>query len=43
MPDIAGLSFSVGRKARGVAGQFGRPRDVRRWLVRLAECEVPRQ
>lgn len=43
MPDIAGLSFSVGRKARGVAGQFGRPRDVRRWLARLAECEVPRQ
>lgn len=37
MPDIAGLSFSVGRKARGVAGQFGRPRDVRRWLTELAE------
>ena len=33
MPDLAGLSFSVGRKARGVAGQFGRPRDVRRWLA----------
>jgi len=37
MPDLAGLSFSVGRKARGVAGQFGRPRDVRRWLAELAE------
>lgn len=35
MPDLAGLSFSVGRKGRGVAGQFGRPRDVRRWLTEL--------
>jgi trehalose 6-phosphate phosphatase len=43
MPDIAGLSFSVGRKARGVSGQFGRPRDVRRWLVGLVEHEVSRQ
>jgi trehalose 6-phosphate phosphatase len=40
MPDLAGLSFSVGRQARGVAGQFGRPRDVRRWLTFLAEHEV---
>jgi trehalose 6-phosphate phosphatase len=37
IPDLAGLSFSVGRKARGVSGQFGRPRDVRRWLAALAE------
>jgi trehalose 6-phosphate phosphatase len=36
MPDLAGLSFSVGRKARGVSGQFDRPRDVRRWLAELA-------
>ena len=43
MPDIAGLSFSVGRKARGVAGQFGRPRDVRRWLANLAEREAAQQ
>jgi trehalose 6-phosphate phosphatase len=43
MPDIAGLSFSVGRRARGVAGQFGRPRDVRRWLTNLAEREVASQ
>jgi trehalose 6-phosphate phosphatase len=42
MPDLAGLSFSVGRKARGVAGQFGRPRDVRRWLTELAgRAEAP--
>jgi trehalose 6-phosphate phosphatase len=43
MPDLDGLSFSVGRKARGVAGQFGRPRDVRRWLGGLAEREVAPQ
>lgn len=36
MPDLKGLSFSVGRRARGVAGQFSRPRDVRRWLAELA-------
>ena len=42
MPDLAGLSFSVGRKARRVAGQFGRPRDVRRWLTELAgRAEAP--
>ena len=41
MPDLAGLSFSVGRKARGVAGQFGRPRDVRRWLAALAGEAAP--
>jgi trehalose 6-phosphate phosphatase len=43
MPDIAGLSFSVGRRARGVAGQFGRPRDVRRWLTNLADPEAAPQ
>jgi trehalose 6-phosphate phosphatase len=36
IPDLAGLSYSVGRKARGVTGTFGRPRDVRRWLAELA-------
>jgi trehalose 6-phosphate phosphatase len=41
MPDLKGLSFSVGRKARGVAGQFGRPRDVRRWLAQLAGTASP--
>src|SRR5947207_6807813 len=29
MPDLLGLSYSVGRKARGVTGSFGRPRGVR--------------
>jgi trehalose 6-phosphate phosphatase len=43
IPDLAGLSFSVGRKARGVAGQFGRPRDVRRWLAGLVEREAAPQ
>ena len=41
MPDLKGLSFSVGRKARGVAGQFSRPRDVRRWLAQLAGTSRP--
>lgn len=36
MPDLAGLSFSVGRNVRGVVGQFDRPRDLRRWLAELA-------
>jgi len=43
MPDLRGLSFSVGRRARGVAGQFSRPRDLRRWLAELAESEASRK
>jgi len=35
MPDFDGLSFSVGRQARGVAGTFAGPHDVRRWLTNL--------
>lgn len=35
MPDFDGLSFSVGRQARGVAGTFIGPGDVRHWLVSL--------
>jgi trehalose 6-phosphate phosphatase len=35
MPDFDGLSFSVGRQARGVAGTFAGPSDVRRWLASL--------
>src|SRR6202045_4729250 len=35
MPDLGGLAFSVGRRARGVAGHFDEPRDVREWLARL--------
>ena len=35
MPDLNGLAFSVGRRARGVAGHFDEPRDVRAWLAHL--------
>jgi len=35
MPDFGGLSFSVGRKARGVAGTFTGPAQVRYWLADL--------
>ena len=37
IPDFGGLAFSVGRRAKGVAGHyFDEPRDVREWLARLA-------
>ncbi|MGJ5181293.1 trehalose-phosphatase [Bradyrhizobium oligotrophicum] len=35
MPDFAGLSFSVGRRALGVDGHFDAPDDVRAFLARL--------
>jgi trehalose 6-phosphate phosphatase len=35
MPDYNGLSFSVGRHARGVDGHFDTPADVREFLARL--------
>lgn len=35
MGDVGGLSFSVGRRARGVNGYFREPRDVRAWLAHL--------
>src|ERR1700675_2646371 len=34
MPDLGGLAYSVGRRARGVAGHFDEPGDVRQWLAR---------
>ena len=37
MPDFNGLSFSVGRRARGVAGHFDAPSDVREFLARLLD------
>src|SRR5271154_615063 len=37
MPDFGGVSFSVGRRVRGVAGYFDEPRDVREWLARLID------
>jgi trehalose 6-phosphate phosphatase len=39
MPDLNGLAFSVGRRARGVAGHFDAPRDVRAWLAHLLDDE----
>jgi trehalose 6-phosphate phosphatase len=40
MPDLGGLAFSVGRRARGVAGHFDEPRDVREWLARLIDDQA---
>jgi trehalose 6-phosphate phosphatase len=39
MPDLGGLAFSVGRRAKGVADHFDEPRDVREWLARLLDSE----
>jgi trehalose 6-phosphate phosphatase len=33
MPELNGFAFSVGRHAKGVAGHFDAPRDVRHWLA----------
>src|SRR5690348_15382721 len=37
MPDFDGVAFSVGRRARGVAGHFDAPNDVREFLARLLD------
>jgi len=39
MPDYDGLSFSVGRRAKGVAGHFDSPQDVRDFLTHLLDDE----
>lgn len=39
MPDLEGLAFSVGRRARGVAGHFDSPGDVREFLAHLLDDE----
>ena len=39
MPDFDGLAFSVGRRARGVAGHFDAPSDVRQFLAHLLDDE----
>ena len=39
MPDMDGLSFSVGRRAQGVDGYFQTPGNVRAWLARLLDDE----
>jgi trehalose 6-phosphate phosphatase len=39
MPDLGGIAFSVGRSARGVAGHFDAPSDVREFLAHLLDDE----
>ena len=39
MPDLEGLACSVGRRARGVAGHFDAPSDVREFLAHLLDDE----
>jgi trehalose 6-phosphate phosphatase len=39
MPDFDGLAFSVGRRARGDAGHFDSPSDVREFLTHLLDDE----
>jgi trehalose 6-phosphate phosphatase len=39
MPELNGLAFSVGRRAKGVAGHFDEPSDVREFLARLLDDE----
>src|SRR5437588_5123030 len=39
MPDLNGMAFSVGRRAKGVAGHFDDPSDVRDFLARLLDDE----
>ncbi|MBX9710394.1 MAG: trehalose-phosphatase [Xanthobacteraceae bacterium] len=42
MPGMNGISFSVGRHARGVDGYFEAPADVRTWLANLLNDEFRR-
>jgi trehalose 6-phosphate phosphatase len=37
MPEMQGLAFSVGYRAKGVNGHFGAPRDVREFLAHLLD------
>jgi trehalose 6-phosphate phosphatase len=39
MPELDGLAFSVGRRAKGVAGHFDAPSDVREFLTHLLDDE----
>jgi trehalose 6-phosphate phosphatase len=39
MPDLNGLAFSVGRRAKGVAAHFDAPSDVREFLAHLLDGE----
>jgi len=42
MPDLNGLAFSVGRRAKGVAAHFDAPSDVREFLAHLLDDERAR-
>jgi len=42
MPDLNGLAFSVGRRAKGVAAHFDAPSDVREFLAHLLDDERER-
>jgi trehalose 6-phosphate phosphatase len=39
MSELGGMAFSVGRRAKGVAGYFDDPGDVRAWLAHLLDDE----
>ena len=39
MPDLNGIAFSVGRRAKGVAAHFDAPGDVREFLAHLLDDE----
>ena len=39
MPDLGGIAFSVGRRAKDVAGHFDAPSDVRELLAHLLDDE----
>ena len=39
MPDLNGIAFSVGRRAKVVAGHFDEPADVREFLAHLLDDE----
>ena len=37
LPEFGGVGFSVGRELQGLAGAFDAPRDVRRWIIEMAQ------
>lgn len=38
MPEFNGVAFSVGREVQGIAGMFGEPSDVRRWIAEMVRA-----
>lgn len=39
LPEFGGIGFSVGREMQGLAGVFEAPRDVRRWIIDMAQIK----